>query len=86
MRHSAVELFTCARKSYYFNFSSDRSCQEFLTVIAQISPGVEIIGRRKRGDYAVRQAQRQWQNREISNFDYIMILNRLAGRSYNDLN
>ncbi|GFN84010.1 histone-lysine N-methyltransferase SETMAR [Plakobranchus ocellatus] len=28
----------------------------------------------------------KWQKREISNFDYIMYLNTIAGRTYNDLN
>ena len=28
----------------------------------------------------------RWQRREISNFDYLMYLNTVAGRSYNDLN
>jgi hypothetical protein len=28
----------------------------------------------------------KWQRREISNFDYIMYLNTIAGRTYNDLN
>lgn len=28
----------------------------------------------------------KWQRREISNFDYLMFLNTVAGRSYNDLN
>lgn len=28
---------------------------------------------------------RSWINREISNFDYLMRLNALAGRTYNDL-
>jgi hypothetical protein len=28
----------------------------------------------------------KWQRREISNFDYLMFLNTIAGRSYNDLN
>lgn len=27
----------------------------------------------------------KWINREISNFDYLMMLNTIAGRSYNDL-
>lgn len=27
----------------------------------------------------------KWVNREISNFDYLMVLNTVAGRSYNDL-
>lgn len=28
----------------------------------------------------------RWQQREISNFDYLMYLNTIAGRTYNDLN
>jgi hypothetical protein len=28
----------------------------------------------------------KWQRREISNFDYLMFLNTIAGRTYNDLN
>uniref|UniRef100_A0A0A9AX26 BEACH domain-containing protein n=1 Tax=Arundo donax TaxID=35708 RepID=A0A0A9AX26_ARUDO len=30
-------------------------------------------------------ARERWKRREISNFEYLMILNTLAGRSYNDL-
>jgi hypothetical protein len=28
----------------------------------------------------------KWQRREISNFEYLMFLNTIAGRTYNDLN
>lgn len=28
----------------------------------------------------------KWQRREISNFDYLMYLNTVAGRTYSDLN
>lgn len=28
----------------------------------------------------------KWQRREISNFEYLMYLNTIAGRTYNDLN
>lgn len=30
-------------------------------------------------------ARERWRRREITNFEYLMILNTLAGRSYNDL-
>lgn len=30
-------------------------------------------------------AMESWRRREITNFEYLMILNSLAGRSYNDL-
>lgn len=31
------------------------------------------------------QRTQKWVNREISNFDYLMQLNTIAGRTYNDL-
>lgn len=30
--------------------------------------------------------QRKWIEGEISNFEYLMVLNTFAGRSYNDIN
>lgn len=33
----------------------------------------------------VRKATKQWEQREISNFEYLMILNYFAGRTYNDI-
>lgn len=30
-------------------------------------------------------ARESWKRREMSNFEYLMVLNTLAGRSYNDL-
>ena len=39
----------------------------------------------KRTIMQVRRRRESWRRREISNFEYLMILNTLAGRSYNDL-
>jgi len=35
--------------------------------------------------FAIENATRRWIRREISNFDYIMILNEAAGRTYHDI-
>ena len=32
------------------------------------------------------QITQKWVNREISNFEYLMALNTISGRTYNDLN
>jgi hypothetical protein len=32
------------------------------------------------------QLTQRWQRRELSNFDYLMQLNTISGRSHNDLN
>lgn len=37
------------------------------------------------GKSALQGLTKRWQNREISNFQYLMYLNSLSGRSYNDL-
>ena len=51
---------------------------------------VSMINPRWVSDDALRQRnlqlkQRQWQEGEISNFDYLMFLNKLSGRTFNDL-
>ena len=50
----------------------------------EVSGAVEI-DRKRRAESAARLAAR-WARWEISNFDYLMQLNTLAGRSYSDLN
>jgi hypothetical protein len=36
-------------------------------------------------DYSRKSITERWQDGEISNFAYLMFVNTLAGRSYNDL-
>jgi hypothetical protein len=53
--------------------------------LQRVNPNVTVLDRKRKQDVANRLQQR-WQRWEISNFDYIMQLNLLAGRTYNDLN
>uniref|UniRef100_A0A183SJX9 UDENN domain-containing protein n=1 Tax=Schistocephalus solidus TaxID=70667 RepID=A0A183SJX9_SCHSO len=39
-----------------------------------------------RQHFQLSNATQRWQRREMSNFDYLMFLNTIAGRSFNDLN
>ena len=41
-------------------------------------PAVELMARSK--------LTQRWQKREITNFEYLMLLNTISGRTYNDLN
>lgn len=61
-----------------------QSARDVAVVIAAASGAAEV-DRRKRFEMAARAAQR-WTRWEISTFDYLMQLNTLAGRTYNDLN
>lgn len=44
-----------------------------------------INERRDLENYCLSLFTQKWVNREISNFDYLMQLNTIAGRTYNDL-
>lgn len=61
-----------------------QSAKDVAAAIVAASGAAEV-DKRKRFEMAARAAQ-QWSRWEISNFDYLMQLNTLAGRTYNDLN
>lgn len=94
MRKVAVELFFSSRKSFMFAFEDKVTMRKFLRKLVGTrprhlnpyylgSPGPELVHRQhpKFG----KSLQEAWLRRDISNFDYILELNRLAGRSFNDL-
>ena len=49
-----------------------------------LCPGAAIFDRRKKLLEAALTAKR-WERGELTNFEYLMTLNTLAGRTYNDL-
>lgn len=93
LRRSAVELFFADRTNYLLNFpgtekTAHKERMKFLGKLlsvhppnlnvadARLSPG-ELL--KKTGLTA------KWKRREISNFEYLMGLNTISGRTYNDL-
>ncbi|KAJ3103821.1 Neurobeachin-like protein 1 [Phlyctochytrium planicorne] len=87
LRNSALELFFVDRTNHLFNFKISKDRIKFVSKISQLRPPnlvnaeirnpMEII---KRSDYTER-----WQRHEISNFEYLMYLNTVSGRTYSDL-
>eukprot|EP01102_Stenamoeba_stenopodia_P003313 TRINITY_DN1325_c0_g1_i2.p1 TRINITY_DN1325_c0_g1~~TRINITY_DN1325_c0_g1_i2.p1 ORF type:complete len:734 (+),score=167.59 TRINITY_DN1325_c0_g1_i2:1-2202(+) len=86
LRRSALEIFLVDRTNYFLNFKK-RDRNKVYNKIIQLKPPnlvwyesgspEEIL---KRSFYT-----RLWQTRQMSNFDYLMQLNTIAGRTYNDL-
>merc|ERR1711977_662007 len=52
--------------------------------ITVLAPSILVVSRRKRLALAELYSS-QWRKGEISNFNYLMKLNTLAGRTFNDL-
>ena len=79
----ALELFFEAKTTRFLAFSSTKSRNAFLQ-------NVSSINARWLSDESARQRklqlkQKQWQEGEMSNFEYLMFLNKMSGRTFNDL-
>ena len=81
----------------FFNFSSQKDAKDVGNLIVatrneSITPkgykdksgAISFVDRRVALEMA-ETARESWRRRDITNFEYLMILNTLSGRSYNDL-
>ncbi|XP_043237730.1 neurobeachin-like isoform X3 [Amphibalanus amphitrite] len=94
LQNTAIEIFLASRTSVMFNFPDSATVKKVVKVLPRVGVGVKygIPQTRRASMMAPRQLFRasnmvqKWQRREISNFEYLMFLNTIAGRTYNDLN
>ena len=97
LRESAIELFFTNFKNYFINFTpftsnelnqSDQSGQTqrntFYHVLCQLCDKIQFELSPKQRLYKSG-ITKKWQNHEMSNFDYLMHLNTISGRTYNDI-
>ena len=90
MEHSALELFDDSGTTLMLHMRSKRARHDVRKQIKKRC-ALEYRDRDRKQDRAgFRQLlgalQEQWHARELSNFEYLMRLNELAGRTHNDLN
>ncbi|KAL6779602.1 hypothetical protein ACKKBG_A12960 [Auxenochlorella protothecoides x Auxenochlorella symbiontica] len=74
-----LELFLSGRESLYLAFDDPPSRARFQAALER-QPALRPLRPR-----SLRRWQREWVAGRVSNFDYLMHLNREAGRSFNDL-
>lgn len=93
-KHTAIEIFLASRTSVMFSLSDRSTVKKLIKVLPRVGVGIKYgIPQTRRASLMMpRQLMRgsnmtqKWQKREISNFEYLMFLNTIAGRTYNDLN
>ncbi|CAG9335745.1 NBEAL1_1 [Blepharisma stoltei] len=84
-RHTAIEVFFKSGKSCLFNlFSAENrnSCLQEMKIWDKHN--VHVV--EKIDQEYVLKYTKAWKNGKLSNFEYLMILNKLASRSFNDIN
>ncbi|XP_062854156.1 neurobeachin-like protein 1 [Trichomycterus rosablanca] len=84
LRRSALEIFLIDQTSYFLNFHKEVRNRVYNRMLLLCS--LSLQGTRSPQELLKASGLTQkWVNREISNFDYLMQLNTIAGRTYNDL-
>ena len=95
LRFVGIELFFTSRSSVLFNLFEIKDAKEFYyTICRKVKPPNLVVKTARKPKNAIhksfvpgssRTLTQAWTNREISNFDYLMHLNTIAGRSFHDM-
>uniref|UniRef100_A0A7N6A220 Neurobeachin-like protein 2 n=1 Tax=Anabas testudineus TaxID=64144 RepID=A0A7N6A220_ANATE len=84
LRRSALEIFLIDQTNYFLNFKKEARNKVYSRMLL-LRP-LSLHGTRSPQELLKASGLTQkWVNREISNFDYLMQLNTIAGRTYNNL-
>lgn len=90
----ALEIFLAQRSSIMFAFPDFDSVKRAVKYLPPVGVGIKYgIPQTRRASlmsprqlFASSNMTQKWQKREIGNFQYLMFLNTIAGRTYQDLN
>ncbi|XP_063708929.1 neurobeachin-like protein 1 [Culicoides brevitarsis] len=86
LRRSALEIFLVDQTNYFLNFTTKVRNKIYSKILSLQPPNILYGSGRSPSELLKSSGYTQkWINREISNFEYLMHLNTIAGRSYNDL-
>uniref|UniRef100_A0A452VAD7 Neurobeachin like 1 n=1 Tax=Ursus maritimus TaxID=29073 RepID=A0A452VAD7_URSMA len=84
LRRSALEIFHVDQSNYFLNFKKEVRNKVYSRLLSLHSPN--SYGTRSPQElFRASGLTQKWVNREISNFDYLIQINTMAGRTYNDL-
>ena len=94
LQNIALEIFVANRSSIMFAFADRRTVEKVVNILPRVGVGPRYGLPHARHTSLASPQQlfrssnmtQKWQRREISNFEYLIYLNTIAGRTYNDLN
>ncbi|KAJ3237358.1 Neurobeachin-like protein 1 [Chytriomyces hyalinus] len=87
LRNSAIEFFFVDGSNCFFNFKGSKPKLSLLSHIVRLRPpNLKIADPRNPVEMIAKSdVTERWQRHEISNFEYLMHLNTVSGRTNNDL-
>ena len=94
LQNTALEIFVATRSAIMFNLPDIAAVKQAVTLLPRVGIGTKF-GAQQTRRYSMASGKallkltnmmEKWQKREISNFQYLMFLNTIGGRTFNDLN
>ncbi|XP_048053665.1 lipopolysaccharide-responsive and beige-like anchor protein isoform X4 [Megalobrama amblycephala] len=94
LQNTALEVFMANRTAIMFNFPDAATVKKVVHCLPRVGVGTNFgLPQTRRISlaspkqlYKASNMTQRWQRREIPNFEYLMFLNTISGRTYNDLN
>uniref|UniRef100_A0A8C6V8E2 LPS-responsive vesicle trafficking, beach and anchor containing n=1 Tax=Neogobius melanostomus TaxID=47308 RepID=A0A8C6V8E2_9GOBI len=94
LQNTALEIFMANRTAVMFNFPDAATVKKVVNSLPRVGVGTNFgLPQTRRISLATPKQlfktsnmTQRWQRREISNFEYLIFLNTISGRSFNDLN
>ncbi|XP_028409384.1 neurobeachin-like [Dendronephthya gigantea] len=94
LQNCGVEIFLTSRNSVMFVFDDHQTVRKVVRAlpVVGVGPHYGLLQTRATSLASPKQLfqksnmTQRWQQGEISNFQYLMFINKIAGRTYNDLN
>ena len=85
LQHTALEMFFADRTNHFFAFPNKDRKDVFSTLVKYVPPSSLAESRTPEQVWRSSDMTKRWQMRQISNFEYLMYMNTLGGRSFNDI-
>ncbi|XP_020371025.1 neurobeachin-like protein 2 isoform X1 [Rhincodon typus] len=85
LRRSALEFFFIDQSNYFINFKKKVRNKVYSRIVSTHPSNLNFNSRSPQELLKASGLTQKWVQRKISNFEYLMQLNTIAGRTYNDL-
>ena len=85
LRHSAFEIFTNENKAYFFNVYDPKIAEQIIKKFQKLKKNNSDFFYNRAEAFKSSGIQEKWIKGQISNFEYLSLINTYAGRTYNDI-
>ncbi|KAF0993131.1 hypothetical protein HZS_1002, partial [Henneguya salminicola] len=90
---NSLEIFITSRKSYYFSMDNYESVKSVINILPKVGVGNdyglpierEVSFYSAKTLFELSDVPKKWSKGFISNFEYLMFINTIAGRTYQDI-